>query len=197
MKVAARFEQSARASFYMRLLLSHHGKTAKIDSLFTLNFPITETSRIAFAQSLVTTTRKIGAQEKSMAKKAPNPIDKHVGSRVRMRRMMLSMSQEKLGDGLGLTFQQVQKYEKGSNRIGASRLQQIAHILQVPVSFFFEGAPHSAGHGGMSEAPSPAYVADFLATSDGLSLTKAFMRIKSSKLRRRIVDLVEQIAGID
>ena len=132
-----------------------------------------------------------------MAKKAPNPIDKHVGSRVRMRRMMLSMSQEKLGDALGLTLQQVQKYEKGTNRIGASRLQQIAHILQVPVSFFFEGAPHSAGHGGMNEAPSPAYVADFLATSDGLSLTKAFMRIKSSKLRRRIVDLVEQIAGID
>ena len=131
-----------------------------------------------------------------MAKKAPNPIDKHVGSRVRMRRMMLSMSQEKLGDALGLTFQQVQKYEKGTNRIGASRLQQIAHILQVPVSFFFEGAPHSPGSG-MSEAPSPAYVADFLATSDGLSLTKAFMRIKSNKLRRRIVDLVEQIAGID
>jgi len=132
-----------------------------------------------------------------MAKKAPNPIDKHVGSRVRMRRMMLSMSQEKLGDALGLTFQQVQKYEKGTNRIGASRLQQIAHILQVPVSFFFEGAPHVAGapSGGMSEAPSPAYVSDFLATSDGLSLTKAFMRIKNSKLRRRIVDLVEQIAG--
>ena len=132
-----------------------------------------------------------------MAKKTPNPVDKHVGSRVRMRRMMLSMSQEKLGDALGLTFQQVQKYEKGTNRIGASRLQQIAHILQVPVSFFFEGAPHVGGHhgGGMSEAPSPAYVSDFLATSDGLSLTKAFMRIKNSKLRRRIVDLVEQIAG--
>jgi len=134
-----------------------------------------------------------------MAKKAPNPIDKHVGSRVRMRRMMLSMSQEKLGDALGLTFQQVQKYEKGTNRIGASRLQQIAHILQVPVSFFFEGAPTSPGQaggsGGMSEAPSPAYVSDFLATSDGLSLTKSFMRIKNSKLRRRIVDLVEQIAG--
>ncbi len=76
-----------------------------------------------------------------MAKKAPNPIDKHVGSRVRMRRMMLGMSQEKLGDALGLTFQQVQKYEKGTNRIGASRLQQISQILQVPVSFFFEGAP--------------------------------------------------------
>lgn len=133
-----------------------------------------------------------------MAKKAPNPIDKHVGSRVRMRRMMLGMSQEKLGDALGLTFQQVQKYEKGTNRIGASRLQQIAHILQVPVSFFFEGAPHTPGGptgGGMSEAPSPAYVSDFLATSDGLSLTKSFMRIKNSKLRRRIVDLVEQIAG--
>jgi transcriptional regulator with XRE-family HTH domain len=132
-----------------------------------------------------------------MAKKAPNPIDKHVGSRVRMRRMMLSMSQEKLGDALGLTFQQVQKYEKGTNRIGASRLQQIAHILQVPVSFFFEGAPAGGGghHHGMGEAPSPAYVSDFLATSDGLSLTKSFMRIKSTKLRRRIVDLVEQIAG--
>src|SRR5690348_17633243 len=70
------------------------------------------------------------------AKKAPNPIDRHVGSRVRMRRMMLAMSQEKLGDALGLTFQQVQKYEKGTNRIGASRLQQISHILQVPVEFF-------------------------------------------------------------
>ena len=135
-----------------------------------------------------------------IAKKAPNPIDKHVGSRVRMRRMMLGMSQEKLGDALGLTFQQVQKYEKGTNRIGASRLQQIAHILQVPVSFFFEGAPAvtmGPRSEGMSEAPSPAYVSDFLATSDGLALTKAFMRISDSKLRRRIVDLVEQIAPSD
>ncbi|MBI4274839.1 MAG: helix-turn-helix transcriptional regulator [Rhizobiales bacterium] len=131
-------------------------------------------------------------------KKTPNPIDKHVGSRVRMRRMMLSMSQEKLGDALSLTFQQVQKYEKGTNRIGASRLQQIADILQVPVSFFFEGAPNPSEHTrGMKEAPSPSYVSDFLATSDGLSLTKAFMRIKDPKLRRRIVDLVEQIAGED
>ena len=132
-----------------------------------------------------------------MAKKAPNPIDKHVGSRVRMRRMMLSMSQEKLGDALGLTFQQVQKYEKGTNRIGASRLQQISGILQVPVGFFFEGAPDltpGRGQGG-KDAPSPTYVADFLATSDGLALTKAFMRIADPKLRRRIVDLVEQIAG--
>ena len=129
------------------------------------------------------------------AKKSPNPIDKHVGSRVRMRRMMLAMSQEKLGDALGLTFQQVQKYEKGANRIGASRLQQISHILQVPVEFFFEGAPtvHASGNGG-AEA-SASYVSDFLASPEGLSLTKAFTRIKDSKLRRRIVDLVEEIAA--
>jgi transcriptional regulator with XRE-family HTH domain len=134
-----------------------------------------------------------------MTKKAPNPIDKHVGSRVRMRRMMLGMSQEKLGDALTLTFQQVQKYEKGTNRIGASRLQQISHILQVPVAFFFEGAPHLNDGAMLAEtaetAPSPTYVSDFLATSDGLSLTKAFMRIPDAKLRRRIVDLVQQIAG--
>jgi transcriptional regulator with XRE-family HTH domain len=129
------------------------------------------------------------------AKKAPNPIDKHVGSRVRMRRMMLAMSQEKLGDALGLTFQQVQKYEKGTNRIGASRLQQISQILQVPVEFFFEGSPDlQASSEGVAEGPSAAYVSDFLASSEGLSLTKAFTRIKEPKLRRRIVDLVEEIA---
>lgn len=131
-----------------------------------------------------------------MVKKAPNPIDKYVGSRVRMRRMMLGMSQEKLGKSLNLTFQQVQKYEKGANRIGASRLQQISQILHVPVAFFFEGAPNiAADQGGFGEAPSPAFVADFLATSDGLALTRAFMRIQDSRLRRRIVDLVEAIAG--
>jgi transcriptional regulator with XRE-family HTH domain len=133
-----------------------------------------------------------------MARKAPNPIDKHVGSRVRMRRMMLGMSQEKLGAALSLTFQQVQKYEKGTNRIGASRLQQISLILQVPVSFFVEGAPAPPGNPAESgEAPSPAYVTDFLATTDGLTLVKAFMRIPNAKLRRRIVDLVEEMAGPD
>lgn len=126
-------------------------------------------------------------------KKLPNPTDKHVGSRVRMRRMMLGMSQEKLGDKLDLTFQQVQKYEKGTNRIGASRLQQISNILQVPVAFFFEGAPDAPANAN-GTAPSPAYVADFLATSDGLNLTRAFMKIADPKVRRRIVDLVEQIA---
>jgi transcriptional regulator with XRE-family HTH domain len=133
-----------------------------------------------------------------MAKKVPNPIDRHVGSRVRMRRMMLSMSQEKLGDALSLTFQQVQKYEKGTNRIGASRLQQISNVLQVPVAFFFDGAPDVPGSPrGATDAPSPTYVAEFLATTDGLALTKAFMQIEDPKLRRRIVDLVEQIAGAD
>jgi transcriptional regulator with XRE-family HTH domain len=131
-----------------------------------------------------------------ITKKSPNPTDKHVGARVRMRRLMLGMSQEKLGDALGLTFQQVQKYEKGTNRIGASRLQHIAHILQVPVSFFFEGAPSSpqAQKSGLSEAPSPSYVTDFLATSDGLELVAAFRKIKAPKLRRSIAELVDLIA---
>ena len=132
----------------------------------------------------------------SMAKKSPNPIDKHVGSRVRMRRMMLSMSQEKLGDALGLTFQQVQKYEKGTNRIGASRLQAIANILQVPVSFFFEGAPHVAGQtAGLGNAPSPQYLTDFLATTDGLTIAKAMMRITDPQIRRSFASTLEAVAG--
>ena len=132
-----------------------------------------------------------------MATKAPNPIDKYVGSRVRMRRIMLGMSQEKLGEALGLTFQQIQKYEKGTNRVGASRIQQISEILQVPVSFLFEGGPTSVGPNGdgFGEAASPTYVSDFLATSEGLALTRAFTRIADAKLRRSIVDLVEQIAA--
>src|SRR5215471_13435087 len=114
-------------------------------------------------------------------KKAPNPIDKHVGSRVRMRRMMLAMSQEKLGAALGLTFQQVQKYEKGTNRIGASRLQQISQILQVPVEFFFEGAPNAlAQHGSSGSALSMAQIDDFISDSDGLKLIRAFMRIDNA-----------------
>ena len=108
------------------------------------------------------------------------------------------MSQGRLGEALGLSFRQVQKYEKGTNRIGASRLQHISHILQVPVTFFFEGAPLVAGMRAPTDldaTPSPDYVSDFMATSDGLSLTKAFTRIPDSKLRRCIIGLVEQIAG--
>jgi transcriptional regulator with XRE-family HTH domain len=132
-----------------------------------------------------------------MPKSAFNPTDKHVGSRLRMRRLMLDMSQSQLGDALGITFQQVQKYEKGSNRISASRLQHISQILQVPVPFFFDGAPAAAGIAPVAwaDAPSPAYVSDFLATSAGLELVKAFMCIQNRKLRRAIVGLVEEIAG--
>lgn len=128
-------------------------------------------------------------------KKVPNPVDVHVGSRVRMRRMILSMSQERLGDQLGVTFQQIQKYEKGSNRIGASRLQQIARVLQVPVAFFFEDAPDGgAGAAGFAEAQSPNYVTDFLSSSEGLALNRAFVRIADAKVRKRIIDLVEAVA---
>lgn len=129
-------------------------------------------------------------------KKTPNPIDKHVGSRVRMQRMLVGMSQEKLGEALSLTFQQVQKYEKGTNRIGASRLQQISQVLGVQVDFFFTDAPlPSNADGGFAEAPSTAYVADFLSTSEGVQLTKAFVRIRDPKVRKRIVDLVATLAG--
>jgi transcriptional regulator with XRE-family HTH domain len=132
-----------------------------------------------------------------MPRSAINPTDKHVGSRVRMRRLMLAMSQSDLGDALGLTFQQVQKYEKGSNRISASRLQHLSQILQVSVPFFFEGSPAASAipqaAKGTGDAASPAYVTDFLATSEGLSLLKAFMCIEDAKLRRAIVRLVEEI----
>jgi transcriptional regulator with XRE-family HTH domain len=131
-----------------------------------------------------------------MARGIREPVDKHVGSRVRMRRLMLDMSQTTLGNALGLTFQQVQKYEKGTNRIGASRLMHIASILRVPVEFFFEGAPASSAKSPTKDRPAtPDYVSAFFATTDGLALTKAFMQIKQSALRRRIVHLVEEIAS--
>ncbi len=126
--------------------------------------------------------------------KKPNPIDIHVGGRVRLRRMMLGMSQEKLGEQLGITFQQIQKYEKGTNRIGASRLQNIASVLSVPVGFFFDGAP---GHeeADANDSKSGSYVVDFLSSSEGLQLNRAFVRISDAKVRRRIVDLVRALAG--
>lgn len=128
-------------------------------------------------------------------KKVPNPTDKYVGSRVRMRRLMLEMSQTELADAIELTFQQVQKYEKGTNRMGASRLMQIAKVLRVPVSFFFEDMPNiSSMPKGTATAPSTEYISDFISSSDGLALTKAFMQIKNAKLRRCVVNLVEQIA---
>jgi transcriptional regulator with XRE-family HTH domain len=129
-------------------------------------------------------------------KKKPNPIDIHVGSRVRLRRNMLGMSQEKLGESLGITFQQIQKYEKGTNRVGASRLQAIATILGVPVSFFFEDAPDmpTMPGGGFREDTATSYVVDFLNSAEGLQLNRAFVRIADAKVRRRVVDLVKALA---
>jgi len=127
--------------------------------------------------------------------KSLDRTDHHVGSRVRMRRLMLDMSQTTLAGALGISFQQVQKYEKGKDRISASRLQQIASILQVPVSFFFEGQSNLRGIAKNKSAQSvPDYVSAYLASSDGLALTRAFMDIKDRKVRRRIVQLVEGIA---
>ena len=140
--------------------------------------------------------RPNGEKAFGMTKKAPNPIDRHVGSRVRMRRMLIGMSQEKLGEALGLTFQQVQKYEKGTNRIGASRLHRIANVLGVPIEFFYEGASHgTAPVSGFAEDPSSRYVSDFLSTGEGVQLVKAFLAIKDPKVRRKIVELMTALAS--
>jgi transcriptional regulator with XRE-family HTH domain len=129
-----------------------------------------------------------------MAQNPPNPVDKHVGNRLRMRRMMLDLSQSKLGEALGLTFQQVQKYEKGTNRLSASKLQQSANFLQVPVTFFFEGLPSNSDAHRANDAPPLTDISDFLTTSTGLALVKAFMRVRRKTLRHSIVRLVEELA---
>jgi transcriptional regulator with XRE-family HTH domain len=133
-------------------------------------------------------------------KKSPNNIDKHVGARLRIRRMSIGMSQERLGEALGLTFQQVQKYEKGTNRIGASRLQQIGQIIGVPPAFFFEDMPVAipAGSAQLSLAEDDSgSLMDFLSSAEGLMMTKAFVRIKSSRVRRKIIDLVATLAELE
>ena len=134
-----------------------------------------------------------------MAGKKPNPVDAHVGSRVRLRRMLLGMSQERLGESMGLTFQQVQKYEKGVNRIGASRLFQIAKILDVPVQFFFEEAPQFDGSApaGMAEAESETFILEFLNSREGLELNRAFVKIADPKVRKSVVDLVRSLSNQD
>jgi transcriptional regulator with XRE-family HTH domain len=139
--------------------------------------------------------RLAGARDSRSMNKIPDPIDIHVGARLRMRRMMVAMSQEKLGAALGITFQQIQKYEKGANRIGASRLQQIANILQVPPAFFFEEAPAARGpSAGFAEPAPAAYSPDVPATAEGLQLNRAFAQIRDPKVRRRILDLVVSLA---
>lgn len=135
-----------------------------------------------------------------MAGKKPNPIDAHVGSRVRLRRMLMGMSQERLGESMGLTFQQVQKYEKGVNRIGASRLFQISRILDVPVQFFFEEAPELTGPGaapGMAEPQSETFIIEFLNSREGLELNRAFSKIEDARIRKSVVDLVRALSSTD
>jgi transcriptional regulator with XRE-family HTH domain len=126
--------------------------------------------------------------------KKANPTDKFVGARARMRRLMLHMTQTELGTALGVTFQQVQKYENGTNRISASRLQRLSEILHAPVSFFFEGAPQDRGMTDLSHADwDMSDISHFLATADGQNLVRAFVRIQEPRLRRAIVALVQQI----
>ena len=129
-------------------------------------------------------------------RKSPNPIDVHVGSRVRLRRMLIGMSQEKLGEQLGLTFQQVQKYEKGSNRIGASRLYQIAQILGVPVQFFYDDMGTTSVSGqAFADGEAGENVMDFVSSSEGLALNRAYAKITEPQLRRRILELVGSLSG--
>jgi transcriptional regulator with XRE-family HTH domain len=129
--------------------------------------------------------------------KDPQPVDRHVGSRVRMRRMMVGMSQEKLGEACGITFQQIQKYEKGTNRMGASRLHHIARVLDVPIEFFYEGASSDQGSNGPIMVDGSRSMTDFLATSEGLGLVRAFTAIKDPKVRLRIVDLAKAVADAE
>ncbi|MFK0207207.1 helix-turn-helix domain-containing protein [Agrobacterium sp. NPDC090283] len=120
----------------------------------------------------------------------PNPIDIHVGSRIRLRRTLIGMSQERLGKNLGITFQQIQKYERGTNRVGASRLQNIAAILDVHVSFFFEGAPDND----TSRTSSPNDFQTFLSSPEGFQLNREFVKIADPKVRQRIIQMVKAAA---
>ncbi|MXQ11702.1 helix-turn-helix domain-containing protein [Microvirga makkahensis] len=127
-----------------------------------------------------------------MHQKSPSPIDRHIGSRVRARRILLGLSQEKLAESLGLTFQQIQKYEKGANRIGASRLLQIAGILDVSIEFFFEDAPGFSG----SALTGDSVMGEFLANPDSDRLIRGFLRLRDNELRRKVVDLVDWLASL-
>ncbi|MBZ0218035.1 MAG: helix-turn-helix domain-containing protein [Fimbriimonadaceae bacterium] len=130
-----------------------------------------------------------------MQKKRPHPVDVHVGGRIRMRRILLNMSQEKLGDQLGLTFQQVQKYEKGSNRIGASRLWELSRILDVPISFFYEWAIEANEQmDGFGESGQKDYVMNFVHSSEGLNMIRHFVKIEDANVRRSVVQMIKSLA---
>lgn len=133
----------------------------------------------------------------TVPKKQPNTIDAQVGNRVRLRRMLIGMSQERLGELLGLTFQQVQKYEKGVNRIGAGRLFHVAQILGVPIEYFYEGVADQLPAKGFAEDGGRPPVMEFLSSGEGLQLSLAFMRIRDPKVRKRVLDLVKSLADED
>lgn len=136
------------------------------------------------------------ADETSM-KKAPGDFDRHVGRRIRMRRIQVGMSQERLADSLGVTFQQVQKYEKGANRITMSRMRIVAQVLGVPMAFFSEGAPGEDGMmlaSGFAENRQADYAVELFSTPEGVALARAFASIEDPKVRRRVVDLVTTLA---
>ncbi|MCD2175042.1 helix-turn-helix domain-containing protein [Rhizobium sp. C4] len=132
-------------------------------------------------------------------KKTPNPIDVYVGSRIRLRRNMLGLSQEKLAEGLGVTFQQVQKYEKGSNRVGASRLQAVSNILNVPVSFFFDDGPKALAEGSVpaERGVEPDELISFVSSKEGLALNRAFAKVTDAKVRAKLLNLVKALAADD
>jgi transcriptional regulator with XRE-family HTH domain len=143
------------------------------------------------------TTEPSGVQDAADSAGGPDPVDLHVGARMRSRRRMIGMSQEDLARALGLTFQQVQKYERGANRVSASKLYETARRLVVPIGYFFEGLPDPAeGDTTAKDQVAPPHH-DFLLTRDGLELAAAFPRIKSTALRKRVMDLVRTIAAED
>jgi len=141
------------------------------------------------------------AAESAARDHRPSPIDVHVGGRVRLRRTLLGMSQERLGDALGLTFQQVQKYERGANRIGASRLFDIARALDVPIGFFFDDMPENAAHGVLGGARRTLGFADSqdsfedetLHRRETLELVRAYYRITDPAVRKRVFDLIKSL----
>lgn len=135
------------------------------------------------------------AIEMIVSDRRPNPIDVYVGNRLRLGRKILSVTQEKLAENLGVTFQQVQKYERGLNRISASRLHQAAQILDVPVTFFFPEAEPAQGTGGRDSVEEGTEMMSFLSSSEGLELNRAFSQIKDTGMRRRVLDLIRSIAA--
>ncbi len=137
---------------------------------------------------MISTGRRLKAEK-------PNPVDVHVGSRVRLRRTLLGMSQEKLGDAIGLTFQQVQKYERGANRVGASRLYDLARVLDVPVAYFFEELADGSVSGGTSDPPTEPFQSNPMMKRETLELVRAYLRISDPQIKRRLFELAKALAA--